>query len=259
MVDDIFWEIHKDLPREGPGDDASTRRAYEMITDLPANPRILDVACGPGMQTLALCRITGITSSTSSDRITGGTITAVDNHQPFLDELERRLEAAGVADRVTTVNASMFDMPFDSGSFDLIWCEGAMYTMGVTEALTNWRRFLASPGWVVFTEPCFLTDEVPDHVREYWHNDYAGMTSVPETARRVEAAGYSVIGNFTIPDAAWWTDYYTPQLARLKTLSEKYRDQARALAQVREAELEIHMHEQYSKYYGYVFFVARCA
>jgi hypothetical protein len=51
---EIFWEIHSNLPREGPGDDTSTRTAFFMLTDLPKAPRILDVGCGPGMQTLSL-------------------------------------------------------------------------------------------------------------------------------------------------------------------------------------------------------------
>jgi ubiquinone/menaquinone biosynthesis C-methylase UbiE len=50
----IFFEIHKDLPREGPGDNESTRKAFSMLVDLPAEPDILDIACGPGMQTIEL-------------------------------------------------------------------------------------------------------------------------------------------------------------------------------------------------------------
>ena len=84
----------------GPGDDEPTRRAFRMMTELPSNLEILDVACGPGMQTIELARICK------------GRITAVDMHQPFLDELQRRAEAAGFDERVKAVNASMFSMPF---------------------------------------------------------------------------------------------------------------------------------------------------
>jgi ubiquinone/menaquinone biosynthesis C-methylase UbiE len=112
---EFFWEIHSNLPREGPGDDASTRTAFFMLTDLPKAPRILDVGCGPGMQTLELARITD------------GPITALDTHQPFLDELTKRATKAGVADRITTMRESMFAMSFSAGSFDIIWSEGAIY------------------------------------------------------------------------------------------------------------------------------------
>jgi hypothetical protein len=54
MTENIFWEIHSELPREGPGDNASTGKAFAMLAELPQAPRVLDVACGPGMQTLEL-------------------------------------------------------------------------------------------------------------------------------------------------------------------------------------------------------------
>jgi len=51
---DIFFEIHKDLPREGPGGNEYTRKAFYMLGDLPPEPYILDIGCGPGMQTIEL-------------------------------------------------------------------------------------------------------------------------------------------------------------------------------------------------------------
>lgn len=80
MPDEIFWEVHSGLPREGPGDNESTGRAFALMTELPVAPSILDVACGPGMQTIQLAQLCS------------GNIVAVDTHQPFLDELDRRAE-----------------------------------------------------------------------------------------------------------------------------------------------------------------------
>ena len=54
----IFFEIHKDIPREGPGSFESTKRAFQLLTGLPEQPVILDVGCGPGKQTLDLAKIT---------------------------------------------------------------------------------------------------------------------------------------------------------------------------------------------------------
>ncbi len=52
-----FIELYCSLPRGGPGDNVSTRRAFEMLEHLPDEPRILDLGCGPGMQTLELARL----------------------------------------------------------------------------------------------------------------------------------------------------------------------------------------------------------
>ena len=77
----IFFEIHHDNPQEGPGDFESTRRAFSLLKDLPPVPRILDAGCGPGRQTFDLCRLTK------------GSITAVDFHQPYIDALQRQSKA----------------------------------------------------------------------------------------------------------------------------------------------------------------------
>src|SRR5512137_2857620 len=97
---DIFWELHQDLPREGPGDNASTLKALSFIANLPPQPAILDIGCGPGMQTIELAKHTR------------AQITAIDTHQPFLDKLEERAHAEGVSDKIRTVNMSMFALEF---------------------------------------------------------------------------------------------------------------------------------------------------
>src|SRR3990170_2464740 len=96
----VFFEIHHDLPREGPGGNESTRKAYSMLRGLPDEPRILDVGCGTGMQTMEL------------SKISRGKIDAVDNHQPFLEHLKRRAEEEGVSDRVRTVNGDMHALAY---------------------------------------------------------------------------------------------------------------------------------------------------
>lgn len=247
MPDEIFWEIHSGLPREGPGDNESTRRAFFMMADLRADLEILDVACGPGMQTMELAELT-------SRRIT-----AVDTHQPFLDELRRRAQVSGVGDRVQTVNASMFSMPFDEQRFDVIWCEGALYMMGLRRALTDWRRFLKVDGYIAFTEPCFLTDDVPEPVMKHWMDDYPEMTNIENSLRIISETGYLNVAHFTIPDWAWWKDYYIPQEKRLDELREKYAYNPAVLERLEQTQREIDAHRIYSNYYGYVFFVVKNA
>jgi ubiquinone/menaquinone biosynthesis C-methylase UbiE len=74
--------------------------------------QILDVECGTGAQTQDLAGLFA------------GTVTAVDNHQQFLDIITAWADREGMGGRVRTVNASMDDLPFENGQFDLIWSEG---------------------------------------------------------------------------------------------------------------------------------------
>jgi ubiquinone/menaquinone biosynthesis C-methylase UbiE len=245
MLDDIFWEIHSELPREGPGDNISTRKAFNMMTALPARPEILDVACGPGMQTIELAKVSG------------GHVTAVDLHQPFLQEVERRVENFKLGERIKTLHASMLDLPFEENLFDVIWCEGAMYMMGVREALTDWKRFLKPNGYIAFTEPCFFVENVPDAVKATWTDAYPAMTTIENTSIVISNAGFRMVGHFTLPETSWWDDYYTPQEKRLETLRQKYSEQPAILARINETQQEIDLHRQYHQFYGYVFFVTQ--
>ena len=242
-MNDVFFEIHSDLPREAPGSDACTARALAMIPDLPDAPATLDIGCGPGAQTLVLARQTG------------GHVTAIDTHQPYLHELARRAERAGLSHRINPPNASMSALDFAAGQFDLIWSEGAIYIMGFQEGLEAWRRFLKPGGALAVTEVSWLADDPPDEPWRFWQAGYPAMKTVDENIALVEAAGYRSIGHFALPESAWWDDYYTPIEHRLATLRRQYRDDAEALAVLDEEAQEIDLYRRFSAFYGYVFYI----
>ena len=56
MEMEAFFKLHSGLPREGPGSDASTRKAIRALPSLPPSPRVVDLGCGPGRQTLVLAQ-----------------------------------------------------------------------------------------------------------------------------------------------------------------------------------------------------------
>ena len=55
---ELLIALHDGLPRQGPGDSASTRRALALCASLPDAPEILDIGCGTGAQTLTLAAAT---------------------------------------------------------------------------------------------------------------------------------------------------------------------------------------------------------
>lgn len=244
----VFFDVHCDLPREGPGDEASLRRALSFVGDLPAKPRILDIACGPGGQTLDLAQA-----------VPDAEITAFDLHPAFIAQLDARAQELGVADRIHTHVADMTAIPSDFGRFDLIWCEGAAYNMGVPEALRAWPQLLNPGGKIAFSEAVWLRDDAPGELRKFWNDEYPAMQTVDGCRAWVMDAGYTVLGEFVLPDEAWWTHYYTPMEQRVGMLSEKYKDDAVALSVVQECADEITFHRQYGSYYGYTFIVAKRA
>lgn len=241
----LFWELHKDIPREGPGEDEATLRAYALLQDLPKQPRILDIGCGPGAQTIALAKATD------------GQIVAVDAHEPFLDELVVRAQREGVGERVTAQKGNMFALEFENESFDLIWSEGAIYIIGFQRGLIEWREYLKAGGYLVVSELSWLRDDLPAEVKEFWMADYPGMQSIAGNLQIIEEAGYELIGHFTLPESGWWKDYYNPLTERVQMLREKYADNEEAHMIFGLTEKEIEMYREFSAYYGYEFYIMR--
>jgi ubiquinone/menaquinone biosynthesis C-methylase UbiE len=197
------------------------------------------------MQTVALARATG------------GVVTAVDLHTEFLDELRERAESAGLLKSINVMQADMRDLRFGAESFDLIWSEGAAYIMGVRKALTEWRRYLRPAGYVAFSEIVWCSADPPRELHDFFAAEYAGMTDVAGNLARARAAGYEVVGHFTLPESAWWEDYLSPLKAKLPGLFARYAGDEAALAVVESTRQEIDLRRRYADDYAYEFIVVR--
>lgn len=264
----FFFEIHSGLPREGPGSTPSTRKAFAMLGKLPEKPYVLDIGCGPGMQTLDLLALTD------------GEIVALDNHQPFLDDLILRATRKGVSARLATVNADMSNLGFfKEGIFDVIWAEGSAFIIGFEKALRQWKPLLKRPGYLAVSEMVWLKPHPPKEVREffaaaaqqlelsasysdppeespdYFTAEYPWVHGIGGNAEIIRRAGYTLIGHFTLPESDWWDGYYMPIEKKLTALREKYKGNPEALAVIELEEREIEIYRKYSAYYGYEFFV----
>lgn len=239
---DAFFALHHGLPRQGPGSDNTSRRLLLLAGPLPERPRVLDLGCGPGRGALLLAAEAG------------AQVTAVDLHQPFLDELRRTAEARGLSGAISTLNADMGCLPFPDGSFDLVWAESSAYSIGFDTALERWRRLLAPGGSLVITE-CEWTAENPSgEARAFWDGHYALRTSAANTSAAL-AAGYNVLGVYRQPESDW-QEYYGPLRARANTADASAPGMAEALAATRE---ELAIRRDHGAEYGYAGYVLRPA
>lgn len=245
---EIFMKLHEGLPRQGPGSDDMTRRALaEIKPNLPAQPQVLDVGCGPGKQTLVLAQALD------------GHVTAVDVFPVFLDQLNASASAAGLADRITTRVADMTDMPFDAQQFDVIWAEGSAYIMGIGNALQNWAKFLKPSGYLVFSHLVWLQDEPPAEAVQFWDEEYPDITDIASNISVITSSGYRVLTHFTLPDAAWWDEYYTPLSAKHPVMREHYAADTEAQAVLDMSAREIAVRRKFAATYGYEFFITQLA
>jgi len=240
---DVFFEIHKDNPREGPGDFESTQKAFLFLKGLPLNPYILDIGCGPGKQSFDLLKLTKCN------------ITAVDNHQPFIDKLSQKVKSLNLEDRITVLNKDMFNFDFEPESFDILWSEGAIYQIGFEKGLTLWKTLLKRNGYIAVTEISWIKENPPFEIYSHWTKEYPDMKDVKTNIEIIRASGYQLIDHFTLPESAWWDNYYYSIKEKLASLEEKYADNEEALKVIEMEKIEMDLYERYSDYYGYEFYI----
>jgi len=241
---EIFFEVFEALPRQGPGNRACAARALSLCRDLPSSPAILDLGCGVGGQTLHLAEMTS------------GSIVAIDSHAPSIERLSAAVAKRGLSHRIRPAVGDIAHPNEPPGSFDLIWSEGAFYNVGIEKALSICRELLRPGGYLAFTDAVWLKADPPPEVKDSFDQDYPAMGGVAEILLYIEKSGLVPVDHFTLPDEAWWDDFYTPMEKRIDDLRRKYATDAEALAALDKISQEPEMHRRYSDYYAYEFFVA---
>ncbi len=243
----FFLQFHHGLLRKGPGTDEATAEAFRRIEPLlPPAPAILDVGCGGGAQTLVLAGLTP------------GTILAVDSYPPFIEELRERVAARGLSGQVTARVADMKALGLPPGSFDLVWCEGALFVLGFEEGLRTLRPLLRAPGIVVVTEAAWLRPavEAPDPVRAFWAEGYPAITDVEGNLALARRAGFAPLGHFTLP-AEGWAAYVDPLERRVEEVLAAHPGDPDAQEAARRERREFAMFREHLRWFGYEFFLLR--
>ncbi|MBP0047547.1 methyltransferase domain-containing protein [Marinobacterium sp. AK62] len=231
-----FMAIFQSLERWGPGSDEDSLRALEQVPVTPT--QVADIGCGKGFATTLLAEHTR------------AQIMAVDNETGALDQLNQRLNALGLEDRVRTTCASMTELPFPPGHFDLIWAEASAYIMGVEKALTSWKTLLQPQGCMVISDLVWLTDSPSPAAVDFWQQEYPDMQTVAARKRQMQQTGYQVIDHFPLSQQAW-VNYYEPLKARVNALKPQMAG-SQALA---DCEREIALYEQHLGEFGYEMFI----
>ncbi len=240
-----FYEIYETLPRQGPGGRESTERALNLIPPLARRHRILDIGCGSGAQTIDLARATE------------AQIVAVDNHPPFVAQLARRAAELGFGERIRAEVDDMTDLRFPDGSFDVVWSEGSIFVVGFVGGLAKWKRLLAPGGHMVVSDLCWLRDNPPAELRDFFAAEGADVGTVADRRRAIDAAGYQLIGDFVLPDIGWWENYYVPLADSLERFRLLHAADPDALAVAARSQHEIDLYRRYRGAFGYVFFVMK--
>jgi SAM-dependent methyltransferase len=240
----VFMEMQLKLTRNAPGSDATTRTMFESLEGLPQEPEILSMGCGQGNDVLELLRCSK------------GRATAVDMMKPLIAKLEVKAEAAGISgERLRTVCSDFEALDLPEGIFDLLWSEGAIYTLGFEEGLNAWAKYLKPGGLAVVSEATWLTDKPSAEAQLFWEKAYPIMGTLAENTKRAKRAGFELLETRLLPEEDWWTEYYQPLIPLIAEAREAHAGDAGVTAMLDEEETEIRLYERHATEYGYVFYV----
>jgi len=242
---EIFFEVYEKLPRQGPGNRECAEKALGLCSELPDLPEILDLGCGVGGQTLQLAELTA------------GSILAIDNHAPSIDQLQATITELGLSQRIRATVGDMACPEQPHGSFDLIWSEGALYSIGLRNALHVCHKLLRPGSYLAFTDAIWRKQNPPPAVKASFDLDYPTMGWLSDNLSAIQDCGFELVGHFTLPDEAWWDDFYTPMVKRIDDLRGKYANDAEVSSILDQLAEEPEMHRKYSDFYAYEFIVVR--
>jgi SAM-dependent methyltransferase len=242
---EIFFEVFEHLPRQGPGSRSCATQALGLCRELPEIPTILDMGCGVGGQTIQIAELTP------------GSIVAIDNHAPSILRLREAIAKRGLSQRVRAIVGDMSHPEQALESFDLIWSEGALYNIGLRNALRICYGLLHPGGYIAFTDAIWRKENPPPAVKASFDLDYPAMGFLEDDLAEIQDCGFELIGHFPLPDEAWWDEFYTPMENRIEELRKKYVNDAESVAILDQLAEEPKMHRRHSDFYAYEFFVAR--
>jgi SAM-dependent methyltransferase len=245
---DLICEFFLGLDRQGPGSPEMTLRALSFIEGLDASSRIADLGCGTGGQTMTLAAATP------------AHITGLDLFPKFIERFNEQAWECGVRGHAKGIVGSMDALPFEPGSLDLIWCEGAIYNIGFEQGLGYWRQFLKPGGHVAVTENTWFTGERerPAEIEAFWRAAYPEIATIPEKVAAMQRAGYEFVAAFALPEKCWEA-FYAPYPGAQKAFLEKHAGNPAAEAFVASERHEKALWDKYKAHYGYIFYIGRKA
>ena len=169
-----------------------TRMAFAMLPAMD-RPRVLDIGCGQGLQTMELARLSG------------GEVVGIDIDEAALARFLERLEQSGFRSQITVRMCSLFEPGLAAESFDILWEEGVLHLLQPDGSFAACHRLLRRGGFLVM------------HETIGWFE---------ATSPRLPELGFSLVDRHLLPRHFWWTEYGAPLERRVRAFRESHGDAA---------------------------------
>ncbi|MHA2338411.1 MAG: class I SAM-dependent methyltransferase [Candidatus Hodarchaeales archaeon] len=167
----------------------------ESHVNITSETSILSIACGTGEIELYLAEKYGCN------------IKAIDLSERFIEKAQVKSFERKLHHLVKFRVGDGSKLNYDSNSFDLVYCSGAIcefYYNGIREI----HRVLKPKGQVIIIEVVWDSSSVPFNVREVWEGDTATILSKEENDETFQDYGFEVIFSSKYHEPEWWMNYY---------------------------------------------------
>jgi ubiquinone/menaquinone biosynthesis C-methylase UbiE len=210
-------DIHVGIYDEGMSISEASQRTVrtmaEMVSDIQADTKVLDLGAGYGGAARFLAKTFGC-------QVVAQNLSEVENAR------NREMnQAQGLSDHIEVVGGNMEQLPFEDQSFDLVWSEDAILHVGDKEQVfAEVDRVLKPGGEFIFTDP-MQADQVDDpsvlvpilkriHLEE--------MGSFARYKRRAAELSWELVNSQEMPEQL--VNHYSSVHEQLATHYQKLRD-----------------------------------
>jgi cyclopropane fatty-acyl-phospholipid synthase-like methyltransferase len=168
----------------------------EALTEdlgLAAMSAVLDLGCGRALTSIFLAKEFGVRVWASDLWVAA-------------EENRARIEAAGVGDLVTAVQAEAHALPFDAGQFDAVLSVDAYHYFGTDDLYLGYLApFLAEDGVLGIVVPGVRQEvvEVPEWLAPYWQWDFCSFHSPGWWRRHWEKTGKVRVERADLLEDGW--------------------------------------------------------
>jgi SAM-dependent methyltransferase len=152
---------------------------------------------------------------------------------------------------------SMDNLTFQNEKLDLMWSEGAIYTIGFERGLNEWNRYLKPGGYIAVSEASWFTEKRPAEIENFWNDAYPEIDTISNKVEKMQKAGYIPVATFILPENCWIEHFYAPQVHAQERFLRKYAGNKTAEDLVKNQRHEAELYYKDKKYYGYVFYIGK--
>jgi len=205
--------------------------------------RILDLGCGYG------------DGSSNMARQFRCKVVALDISEENITFARQMAVSKNVSHLITFETKDLLEADFGDEPFELVLAEGGVFSfISRSKGLERAASWLLPRGWLAFSDLIFLSERVPDEVKNIFEDNKYRYESETSYRTLLRNAGFDIHLMCLVPQSGW-DNYYAHMARRLEDDKGFFSDKRIKLAFHKE--IDVFYRLEGFRYVGYLFCIAR--